>query len=158
MKYLRCVLCVLLVLVLCVSSSAFTNEDGEEVSLEITTMDNKNGKVGSPFTWTFYSNAPAEEDVEWLIAEEESDEWPDGLELDHNTGVLSGTPNVEGEYKLNVTVRLSSTTETTDQEFTLTIRASNYGADEGGSGGCTSGAGISGLALVSMMFLAKQKR
>ena len=146
MKYLRYVLCILLVLALCVSASALTITTGNEES--------KRWKAGTPFQWAFDSDADPDDEVEWLIQEQDTDEWPDGLDFDNHTGEWSGTPNVADEYKLHVTVRTVNTEapETSDEkEFTLIITPADYGADEGGSGGCDSGFGLLGLAAVFML-------
>ena len=146
MKILRYVLCVVFVLMLCVSANAFTVASDDN-SLEITSYPDKRTKAGEEFSFTFTSNADPSEAVEWLIEET----LPAGLELDADEGVLSGTPTIEGEYTLHVTVRVISTTETAYQEFTLTITSENYGAGEESSGGCDSGFGLLGLAAVFML-------
>ena len=52
---------------------------------------------------------------------------PDGLDLDSNTGVLSGTPLSEGVY--NFTIRCAASPYTDDQDYTVTI-GTTVGVDE----------------------------
>lgn len=84
---------------------------------------------------------------------------PDGLALNAENGVISGTPTTAGEYSFTVTA--TNVKGEDSHKFTLKVAESdvNPGGGSGGSSGCNAGAGIFALlALLPAAVIIRKKR
>ncbi|MFQ6121580.1 MAG: DUF4382 domain-containing protein [Dehalococcoidales bacterium] len=102
-------------------------EEGEEIeteapeALEITITSLPNGQVGENYTATLEATGGTEP-YTWSISD---GSLPDGLTLDSDTGVISGTPTTEGDYEFTVRVEDSSDPVLSDtEEFSIHIEIS----------------------------------
>ncbi len=104
-----------------------------------------NGLVGSAYTYAYTAATPANEPApRFALA---SGTLPPGLELDHQTGELSGTPTAAGEYSFAVKVE-NAVTGTTGP--TRTVKVSDSGpALTVALGGSGSGSVSSSPAAIS---------
>ena len=88
--------------------------------MEITTTSLLDGEVGTAYTATL-EVAGGTEPYTWSILE---GTLPDELELDDNTGVVSGTPTTAGDYEFTVQVEDESEPAQSDtQELSISIAA-----------------------------------
>ncbi len=82
-------------------------------ALEITTTGVDDGQVGVAYTDTTLEATGGTQPYTWSISD---GSLPDGLTLDSATGVISGTPTMEGDYSFTVQVEDSSDPVLSDTE------------------------------------------
>ena len=111
-------------------------------ALAITTSEVSDAKVGDAYNQTFTSNGAVSR---WEVS---AGEIPDGLTLNSSSGLLSGTLTNAGDY--NFTIKASNEFGSASKSYSVTIseNADNYGGSSGG--GCDSGLGIFGLAVLAV--------
>ena len=88
------------------------------VVLDITTTTLSGGEVGTAYSVTLVAEGGTEP-YTWDVS---AGDLPEGLELDSDTGVISGTPTTVGGYDFTVEVEDSSDPEESDtQELSINI-------------------------------------
>ena len=114
--------------------------------MTITTEKLPGGNSGSAYTQKLESNG---ENLKWKIS---TGNLPDGLELDENEGVISGTATKSGEYTF--TVYASNNYASATKELTISIDGAGDSDDDGG---CSLGFGLLGLIVCGTAMFMKRK-
>ncbi|MCL5667139.1 MAG: putative Ig domain-containing protein [Patescibacteria group bacterium] len=104
------------------ATKTFTIVIEAEGTVTITTTSLPNGKVGTAYSKQLSANGITGTKV-WSM---QSGELPDGLDLDSETGTISGTPTAAGSYSFSIRVEDEANEEVyAVKSFTLTITSAS---------------------------------
>ena len=85
------------------------------LALQITTQSLPPATAGTPYSATIQADAPSL----WFLWQYQG--LPDGLGMNADSGVISGTPTTPGTYSVTVFAKDSSGAQTPPQRFTLVV-------------------------------------
>ncbi len=120
-------------------------------ALAVTTSSLPSGAVGDTYSRLLTSNGS---NVTWSVS---SGHFPEGLTLNSQTGLISGTLTTLGTY--NFTVQARNSYASASKSYTVNVRDTGSGgssASSGGGGGCNSSLGIMAIAVLGFALRKKQ--
>lgn len=124
--------------------------------LQITTQSLSGGSVGNTYSSTLTSNGT---NLTWSVS---SGNLPSGLNLNSQSGLISGTLNRAGNY--NFTITASNSYARASKSFSVNVTSSGQSnttlksSSESSSGGCNSGLGIFAALISGAMLIFKRSK